>query len=65
MKPKHLFWIACAAFIALAVKTGMQGERYITLLVIAGAIASAANAMRAEANKTASWKEVKKMFGIN
>lgn len=65
MKPKHLFWIACVAFVSLAVRFGLAGERYMALLVVACAVASAANATRSGADKPASWGDVKKLFGIH
>lgn len=64
MKPKHLFWITCVAFAALALKLALDGERYVTLLVVACAVASAANALRPDANRRPSWADIKMLFGI-
>lgn len=65
MKPKSIFWIACAAFIVLAVKFAVAGEQYLVMLVAACAIASAANALRPDANESANWTRLKKLFGIH
>jgi len=62
MKPKYIFWIACVALIVLALKMWLDGERYMTLVVVACSVASAANAMRPEANRSTSWRAIKKLF---
>ena len=65
MKFKHLFWLACVMFILMAIKLSFNGERYVVLLIIACAIASAANAMRIKSNQRITLADIRKFINAS
>jgi hypothetical protein len=65
LKFKHLFWLTCVMFVLLAIKLSFNGERYVVLLIIACAIASAFNAMRLESNRHITWADIRVFFNAS